>query len=92
MPSLLSETHTEVTTKRSELILSRFESIALLFCYGLFLFFQLYTHRCVTTCALLCVRVPCPRLTVCSFCLFAGAAHQALGVCVCARVRTHAPG
>ena len=45
LPSLLSETHTEVKGNKSELALSRFESVLLLICYGLYLIFQLYTHR-----------------------------------------------
>lgn len=45
MPSLLSETHTEAKGTSSELTLSRIESICMLLCYILFLFFQLYTHR-----------------------------------------------
>lgn len=45
LPSLLSETHTEVTSARSELVLSRFESVFMLLCYGLYLVFQLVTHR-----------------------------------------------
>ena len=44
LPSLLSETKTEVATSTSELILSRFESVWLLACYLLYLFFQLVTH------------------------------------------------
>lgn len=31
---------------RAELALSRFESVLMLVCYGLFLVFQLVTHRC----------------------------------------------
>jgi calcium/proton exchanger cax len=45
LPSLLSETHTEAKDSSSELMLSRFESVILLLCYGLYLVFQLCTHR-----------------------------------------------
>ena len=40
LPSLLSETHTEVVGNQSELALSRFQSVILLLCYGLYLVFQ----------------------------------------------------
>lgn len=45
MPSLLESTHTGVRDKKSELALSRFESIFMFLCYCLYLFFQLKTHR-----------------------------------------------
>ncbi|MEW5306854.1 MAG: hypothetical protein WDW36_009292 [Sanguina aurantia] len=45
LPSLLAETHTEVASHTSELALSRFESLFLIACYGLYLVFQLCTHR-----------------------------------------------
>jgi Ca2+/H+ antiporter len=45
LPSLLDETHSEVTERSSELTLSRVESIFLLLIYGAYLLFQLYTHR-----------------------------------------------
>ena len=45
LPSTLSETGTEETKGRSELNLSRFESVALLILYALYLIFQLVTHR-----------------------------------------------
>ncbi|KAG2441601.1 hypothetical protein HXX76_003221 [Chlamydomonas incerta] len=45
MPSLLDATHTERRDKKSELALSRFESIFMFLCYCLYLFFQLKTHK-----------------------------------------------
>lgn len=49
LPSLLAETHTEVASHTSELSLSRFESVFLIGCYGVYLVFQLCTHRCGRT-------------------------------------------
>ena len=45
LPTLLSSTSDLVSDAKAELALSRFESVLLLLCYGLFLVFQLYTHR-----------------------------------------------
>ncbi|KAG2451959.1 hypothetical protein HYH02_003733 [Chlamydomonas schloesseri] len=45
MPSLLDATHTERRDRKSELALSRFESIFMFLCYCLYLFFQLKTHK-----------------------------------------------
>ena len=45
LPSTLSETGTAETKGTSELNLSRFESVALLILYALYLIFQLVTHR-----------------------------------------------
>lgn len=47
LPTLLSSTAEDVTDFGAELALSRFESVLMLVCYGLFLVFQLVTHRCV---------------------------------------------
>ncbi len=51
MPSLLESTHTGVRDKKSELALSRFESIFMFLCYCLYLVFQLKTHRWGRACA-----------------------------------------
>ena len=45
LPTLISSTADVVTDFRAELALSRFESVLMLVCYGLFLVFQLVTHR-----------------------------------------------
>jgi Ca2+/H+ antiporter len=47
LPTLLSSTAEQVKDLRAELALSRFESVLMLVCYGLFLLFQLVTHRWV---------------------------------------------
>jgi Ca2+:H+ antiporter len=46
LPTLLSSTAEAVQDFSAELALSRFESVLMLLCYGLFLVFQLVTHRC----------------------------------------------
>lgn len=47
LPTLISSTAGDdrESDMRSELALSRFESVLMLVCYGLFLVFQLVTHR-----------------------------------------------
>jgi Ca2+/H+ antiporter len=47
LPTLISSTAGDdhEGDMRSELALSRFESVLMLVCYGLFLVFQLVTHR-----------------------------------------------
>lgn len=45
LPTLISSTAVEVKDFRAELALSRFESVLMLVVYGLFLVFQLVTHR-----------------------------------------------
>jgi hypothetical protein len=45
LPTLLSSTAEAVQDFSAELALSRFESVLMLLCYGLFLVFQLVTHR-----------------------------------------------
>lgn len=45
LPTLLSSTAEAVKDFKAELALSRFESVLMLLCYGLFLIFQLVTHR-----------------------------------------------
>ena len=45
LPTLLSTTDGAVTDASAELSLSRFESAVMLLGYGLFLVFQLCTHR-----------------------------------------------
>jgi Ca2+/H+ antiporter len=51
LPTLISSTAGDdhEGDMRSELALSRFESVLMLVCYGLFLVFQLVTHRLVHT-------------------------------------------
>lgn len=48
LPTLLSSTADAITDFSAELALSRFESVLMLLCYGLFLVFQLVTHRLVS--------------------------------------------
>jgi len=45
LPTLISSTAAVVVDFKAELALSRFESVLMLICYGLFLVFQLVTHR-----------------------------------------------
>lgn len=45
LSSLLDATHTERRDSHSELQLSRFMSIFMIICYGIYLFFQLKTHK-----------------------------------------------
>jgi Ca2+:H+ antiporter len=45
LPTLLSSTAESVTDFSAEVALSRFESVLMLLAYGLFLVFQLVTHR-----------------------------------------------
>jgi Ca2+:H+ antiporter len=45
LPTLLSSTAEAVHDLKAELALSRAESVLMLLCYGLFLIFQLVTHR-----------------------------------------------
>lgn len=47
LPTLISSTAAEDSAGdlSSEVALSRFESVLMLLCYALFLFFQLVTHR-----------------------------------------------
>ena len=57
LPTLLSTTDDAVADASAELALSRFESAIMLLGYGLFLVFQLCTHRC--GCLLCCCRCCC---------------------------------
>jgi Ca2+/H+ antiporter len=49
LPTLLSSTSEAVKDFSAEVALSRFESVLMLLCYGLFLVFQLVTHRWAVT-------------------------------------------
>lgn len=44
-PAVLHSTHTELKPGHSELMLSRFSSVVMLVAYGLYLFFQLKSHK-----------------------------------------------